>query len=82
MFRFSDEDDSPSSAASRKYLNRMTPTKQRVFEFMNNATEGELLLVNSITSKRAAAIIQIRPFENWFDLVSFFFFLHFNQIYF
>uniref|UniRef100_A0A0A9W3B1 SWI/SNF-related matrix-associated actin-dependent regulator of chromatin subfamily A containing DEAD/H box 1 homolog n=1 Tax=Lygus hesperus TaxID=30085 RepID=A0A0A9W3B1_LYGHE len=47
----------------------MTTTKTRVFEFMNDATKDELMLVNSVTSKKADMIIQNRPFKGWLDLL-------------
>ncbi|KAF6201628.1 hypothetical protein GE061_004021 [Apolygus lucorum] len=62
-------DSDEEEYVSKKATNTMTTTKTRVFEFMNDATKDELLLVNSVTSKKADMIIQSRPFQGWLDLL-------------
>lgn len=47
----------------------MTKDRTNVFEFMNNSSEKELLLVKTCSSRKVDAIIECRPFKNWSDLV-------------
>ncbi|XP_055377325.1 SWI/SNF-related matrix-associated actin-dependent regulator of chromatin subfamily A containing DEAD/H box 1 homolog [Condylostylus longicornis] len=46
----------------------MSSSRKAVFEFMNKASVIELLCVKSLSEKKANAIIELRPFENWEDL--------------
>lgn len=48
--------------------NEMTPQRQDVFDFMNNATMLELLTVKKCSEKKVAAIMELRPFASWADL--------------
>lgn len=50
--------------------NELTGDKKAVLEFMQNALLSELLLMSQCSQKRAYAIINARPFEDWRDLVN------------
>ncbi|XP_011698667.1 PREDICTED: SWI/SNF-related matrix-associated actin-dependent regulator of chromatin subfamily A containing DEAD/H box 1 homolog [Wasmannia auropunctata] len=50
--------------------NELTGDKKAVLEFMRTALPSELLLMSQCSQKRASAIIQARPFEDWRDLVN------------
>lgn len=60
---YSDED------SDIEVSNELTSDKKGVLEFMQNAVQTELLLMNQCSQKRAQAIIAARPFENWRDLI-------------
>ncbi|XP_076302965.1 LOW QUALITY PROTEIN: SWI/SNF-related matrix-associated actin-dependent regulator of chromatin subfamily A containing DEAD/H box 1 homolog [Lasioglossum baleicum] len=49
--------------------NELTADKKAVLEFMQNALTSELLLMSQCSQKKASAITDARPFENWRDLV-------------
>ncbi|XP_031844634.1 SWI/SNF-related, matrix-associated actin-dependent regulator of chromatin, subfamily a, containing DEAD/H box 1 [Nomia melanderi] len=49
--------------------NELTNDKKAVLEFMQTSLPSELLLMSQCSQKKATAIIQARPFENWRDLV-------------
>ncbi|XP_048508009.1 SWI/SNF-related matrix-associated actin-dependent regulator of chromatin subfamily A containing DEAD/H box 1 homolog [Athalia rosae] len=49
--------------------NELTGDKKRVLEFMQTATLQELLMMSKCSQKKANAILQARPFEDWRDLV-------------
>ncbi|XP_006609793.1 SWI/SNF-related matrix-associated actin-dependent regulator of chromatin subfamily A containing DEAD/H box 1 homolog [Apis dorsata] len=49
--------------------NELTADKKAVLEFMQNALTSELLLMSQCSQKKANAIIEARPFENWIDIV-------------
>ncbi|KAK2586766.1 hypothetical protein KPH14_011794 [Odynerus spinipes] len=61
---FNSDDDSDAEIS-----NDLTHDKKAVFEFMQNALLSELLLIPQCSQKKAEAIIEARPFENWRDLV-------------
>ncbi|XP_011868730.1 PREDICTED: SWI/SNF-related matrix-associated actin-dependent regulator of chromatin subfamily A containing DEAD/H box 1 homolog [Vollenhovia emeryi] len=50
--------------------NELTGDKKGVLEFMQCALFSELLLMSQCTPKRARAIVDARPFEDWRDLVN------------
>lgn len=50
--------------------NELTGDKKAVLEFMRNAMPSELLLMSQCSQKRANAIVEARPFEDWKDLVN------------
>lgn len=50
--------------------NELTGDKKAVLEFMQIAMPSELLLMSQCSQKKANAIIEARPFENWRDLVT------------
>ncbi|XP_077268136.1 SWI/SNF-related, matrix-associated actin-dependent regulator of chromatin, subfamily a, containing DEAD/H box 1 isoform X2 [Temnothorax americanus] len=50
--------------------NELTGDKKSVLEFMQTALPSELLLMSQCSQKRAWAIIDARPFEDWRDLVN------------
>ncbi|KYN12543.1 PREDICTED: SWI/SNF-related matrix-associated actin-dependent regulator of chromatin subfamily A containing DEAD/H box 1 homolog [Trachymyrmex cornetzi] len=50
--------------------NELTGDKKAVLEFMQNGILAELLLMSQCSSKKAQAIIDARPFEDWRDLVN------------
>lgn len=49
--------------------NELTADKKAVLEFMQNALTSELLLMSQCSQKKANAIKEARPFEDWRDLV-------------
>lgn len=49
--------------------NVLTNDKKGVLEFMQNATQSELLQMPYCSQKRANAILEARPFRDWRDLV-------------
>lgn len=49
--------------------NELTSDKKAVLEFMQNAVVSELLLMSQCSQKKANAIIEARPFQDWRDLV-------------
>lgn len=60
---FSDDD------SDAEISNDLTHDKKAVLEFMRTALLSELLLIPQCSQKRAEAVIEARPFENWRDLV-------------
>ncbi|XP_014471797.1 PREDICTED: SWI/SNF-related matrix-associated actin-dependent regulator of chromatin subfamily A containing DEAD/H box 1 homolog isoform X2 [Dinoponera quadriceps] len=50
--------------------NELTGDKKAVLKFMQTAVSSELLLMSQCSQKRANAIIEARPFENWKELVN------------
>lgn len=61
---FNSDDDSDAEIS-----NDLTNDKKAVMEFMQTALLSELLLIPQCSQKKAEAIIEARPFENWRDLV-------------
>lgn len=61
---YSDED------SDVEISNELTGDKKAVLDFMQSAMSSELLLMSQCSQKRANAIIEARPFENWKDLVT------------
>ncbi|KAF7405622.1 hypothetical protein HZH68_004991 [Vespula germanica] len=61
---FNSDDDSDAEIS-----NDLTHDKKAVLEFMRTALLSELLLIPQCSQKRAEAVIEARPFENWRDLV-------------
>jgi len=49
--------------------NDLTSDKKAVLEFMQTAITSELLLMSQCSQKKANAIIEARPFEDWRNLV-------------
>ncbi|CAH0585486.1 unnamed protein product [Chrysodeixis includens] len=43
--------------------------KKKVFEFLNNSNMNELSLLSGCSQKKAEAIIALRPFKGWVDMV-------------
>ncbi|XP_070156664.1 SWI/SNF-related matrix-associated actin-dependent regulator of chromatin subfamily A containing DEAD/H box 1 homolog [Polyergus mexicanus] len=50
--------------------NELTGDKKAVLEFMQTALPSELLLMSQCSQKRANAIVETRPFQDWRDLVN------------
>lgn len=50
--------------------NELTGDKKAVLEFMQTAVPSELLLMSQCSQKRANAIVEARPFEDWKNLVN------------
>lgn len=44
--------------------------RHKALELLNTATEVELKLVKGMTAKKFEVIESIRPFSNWYDVVS------------
>lgn len=49
--------------------NDLTSDKKKVLEFFRTAIPNELQLMTSCSKKKADAIIECRPFQDWVDLV-------------
>lgn len=43
--------------------------KKKVFEFLNNSNMNELSLLSGCSQKKAEAIMSLRPFKGWVDMV-------------
>ncbi|XP_050542472.1 SWI/SNF-related matrix-associated actin-dependent regulator of chromatin subfamily A containing DEAD/H box 1 homolog [Daktulosphaira vitifoliae] len=41
--------------------------RQQALELLNNSSEAEMKLVKGMTSKKFEALLELRPFVNWFD---------------
>lgn len=54
--------------------------KKKVFEFLNTSNLNELSLLNGCSQKKAEAIIALRPFKGWLDMVITLLTFVFNQI--
>ncbi|XP_076183437.1 SWI/SNF-related, matrix-associated actin-dependent regulator of chromatin, subfamily a, containing DEAD/H box 1 isoform X2 [Ptiloglossa arizonensis] len=61
---FDSDDDSDIEIS-----NELTGDKKAVLEFMQNSLASELLLMSQCSQKKANAIMEARPFQNWRDLV-------------
>ncbi|KAH0954847.1 hypothetical protein HN011_009740 [Eciton burchellii] len=61
---FNSDDDSDIEIS-----NDLTSDKKAVLEFMQTAITSELLLMSQCSQKKANAIIEARPFEDWRNLV-------------
>lgn len=49
--------------------NELMGDKKKVFEFFENATVNELQLMATCSKKKAEAIVELRPYTGWIDLV-------------
>ncbi|KAL7739474.1 hypothetical protein ACLKA6_011336 [Drosophila palustris] len=58
-----DSDDSDTEGATK-----MTGQRKKVFQFMNTASIIELQSVKTLSEKKASALIELRPFNDWADL--------------
>lgn len=61
---YSDED------SDIEISNELTGDKKAVLEFMRTALPSELLLMSQCSQKRANAIVEARPFQDWRNLVN------------
>lgn len=61
---YSDED------SDVEISNEFTDDKKAILEFMQTALPSELLLMSQCSQKKANAIIESRPFDDWRDLVN------------
>lgn len=50
--------------------NDLTSDKKSVLEFLQKATPNELQLMASCSKKKVEALIELRPFNSWTDLVT------------
>lgn len=66
-FIFSCRSDEDSDA---EVTDDLTGDRKAVLEFFQKALPTELLLMYQCTQKKVNAIIQVRPFEGWRDLVN------------
>ena len=48
----------------------MTPAREMVLKFFNDATVKEILCIPTCSKKKADAILELRPFSSWLDIVS------------
>lgn len=62
----SDDDDSDDPEVS--YV--MTKDRKRVYDFLSTAKINELQSVKTCSAKKADAIIELRPFDDWADLIT------------
>lgn len=46
-----------------------TKPRQHVIDFLNTATNGELMAVKSLSAKKIEAVLTLRPFGEWMDLL-------------
>lgn len=60
---FSDED------SDVEISNELTGDKKKVLDFFETATVIELQLMATCSKKKAEAIIELRPYKGWIDLV-------------
>lgn len=44
--------------------------KKKVFDFLNTSNMNELSLLSGCSAKKAEAIMALRPFKGWVDMVS------------
>ncbi|EDW03556.1 SWI/SNF-related matrix-associated actin-dependent regulator of chromatin subfamily A containing DEAD/H box 1 homolog [Drosophila grimshawi] len=58
-----DSDDSDTEMSTK-----MTGQRKKVFQFMNSGSIVELQSVKTLSEKKAALLIEIRPFKDWSDL--------------
>lgn len=47
----------------------MTKDRKNVVDFMNTSTEKELLSVKTCSNRKAEAIMELRPFTSWNDMI-------------
>lgn len=62
-----DSDDSNDCPGNGNIL-EISEQHKKIFEFMNTATAMELQTVKNLSAKKAALIIELRPFSDWYDL--------------
>lgn len=60
---FSDED------SDVELNDELTGDKKKVFDFFETATLNELQLMASCSKKKAEAVVELRPYKGWIDLV-------------
>ncbi|XP_068140495.1 SWI/SNF-related matrix-associated actin-dependent regulator of chromatin subfamily A containing DEAD/H box 1 homolog [Drosophila tropicalis] len=60
-----DSDDSDTEMSTK-----MTGQRKKVFQFMNSASIIELQSVKTLSEKKAAVIMELRPFNDWSELRS------------
>lgn len=48
----------------------MTEERKEVIDFLNTATNGELMAVRSLSAKKIEILLSIRPIDDWFDLLA------------
>lgn len=48
----------------------MTEDRKEVIDFLNTATNGELMTVRSLSAKKIEILLSIRPIDDWFDLLA------------
>lgn len=48
----------------------MTKDRQSVIDFLNTATNGELMAVKSLSAKKMDVLIPLRPIDDWADLLT------------
>lgn len=62
---FDSDDDSENDSV---YIT--TKDRQHVIDFLNTASNGELMTVRSLSAKKIDMILPLRPFTNWTDLLN------------
>lgn len=67
VYNSDDEDDSDFEQHNNIY--EMTKDRRGVFDFMNDAKPNEFQSVRSCSLKKIDVIMELRPFDDWSDLV-------------
>ncbi|KAI5635804.1 hypothetical protein NE865_11502 [Phthorimaea operculella] len=62
--RVYDSDDSDN-----EITDDLVGDKRKVFEFLNNSNMNELSMLSGCSQKKAEAVIALRPFKGWLDMV-------------
>lgn len=47
----------------------MTPQRKKVFNFLNTSKLSDLQQIKGCSEKKASVLMELRPFEDWKDLV-------------
>lgn len=59
--------DSDEDSDESEYMNK---DRKAVFEFINNAKVSDLVLVKTLSQKKADVIVELRPFTSWSDVTA------------
>lgn len=62
---FDSDDDSENDSV---YIT--TKDRQHVIDFLNTATNGELMTVRSLSAKKIEVLLPLRPYTDWSDLLT------------
>lgn len=64
---FDSDEDSDTGAGDSV---QMSKSRRNVLDFLNNAKENELIAIKTCSQRKAEALLSLRPFTNWCDLVT------------
>ncbi|XP_060522592.1 SWI/SNF-related matrix-associated actin-dependent regulator of chromatin subfamily A containing DEAD/H box 1 homolog isoform X2 [Cylas formicarius] len=62
--------DSSDEDSDAEISDELTGDKKKVLDFFTTATLNELQLMQSCSKKKAEALVELRPFQGWIDLVT------------